>query len=87
MLMKDELPFIHQLRIIQLFEGDMNGALQLLFRKRQMKYMEQHKLNSDATYRGRKGKGRHQALNRIQYTMLYSRTMRQPMGLIDVDAT
>ena len=87
MLMKDELPFIHRLRIIQLFEGDMNGALQLLFGKRQMNYMEKHNLNSDATYGGRKGKGCHQALNRIQYTTLYSRTMRQPMGLVDVDAT
>ena len=87
MLMKEELPFIHRLRIIQLFEGDMNGALQLLFGRRQMNYMEKHNLNSDATYGGRKGKGCHQALNRIQYTTLYSRTMRQPMGLVDVDAT
>ena len=87
MLMKEELPFIHRLRIIQLFEGDMNGALQLLFGKRQMNYMDKHDLNSDATYGGRKGKGCHQALNRIQYTTLYSRTMRQPMGLVDVDAT
>ena len=87
MLMKDELPFYHRLRIIQLFEGDMNGALQLLFGKRQMQYMDVHNLNSDATYGGRKGKGCHQALNRIQYTTLYSRTMRQPMGLVDVDAT
>ena len=87
MLMKDELPFIHRLRIIQLFEGDMNGALQLLFGRRQMQYMDTHGLNSDATYGGRKGKGCHQALNRIQYTTLYSRTMRQPMGLVDVDAT
>ena len=87
MLMKEELPFIHRLRIIQLFEGDMNGALQLLFGRRQMQYMEKHYLNSEATYGGRKGKGCHQALNRIQYTTLYSRTMRQPMGLVDVDAT
>ena len=87
MLMKEDLPFIHRLRIIQLFEGDMNGALQLLFGRRQMNYMDKHKLNSDATYGGRKGKSCHQALNRIQYTTLYSRTMRQPMGLVDVDAT
>jgi exonuclease III len=87
MLLKDELPFIHRLRIIQLFEGDMNGALQLLFGRRQMQYMEKKNLNSDATYGGRKGKGCHQALNRIQYTILYSRTMRQPLGLVDVDAT
>ena len=87
MLMKDDLPFYHRLRIIQLFEGDMNGALQLIFGKRQMQYMDIHNLNSDATYGGRKGKGCHQALNRIQYTTLYSRTMRQPMGLVDVDAT
>jgi hypothetical protein len=87
MLMKDNLPYYHRLRIIQLFEGDLNGALQLLFGKRQMSYMDQHDLNSDATYGGRKGKGCHQALNRIQYTTLYSRTMRQPMGLVDVDAS
>jgi hypothetical protein len=87
MLMKDKLPFYHRLRIIQLFEGDMNGALQLLFGKRQMQYMDEQGLNSDATYGGRKGKGCHQALNRIQYTILYSRTMRQSMGLVDVDAT
>jgi hypothetical protein len=87
MLMKDDLPFYHRLRIIQLFEGDMNGAFQLLFGRRQMQYMEEHGLNSDATYGGRKGKGCHQALNRIQYTTLYSRTMRQPLGLVDVDAS
>lgn len=87
MLMKDKLPYYHRLRIIQLFEGDLNGALQLLFGRRQMAYMDKHGLNSDATYGGRKGKGCHQALNRIQYTTLYSRTMRQPLGLIDVDAT
>ena len=87
MLMKDELPYYHRLRIIQLFEGDLNGALQLLFGRRQMEYMDKHGLNSDATYGGRKGKGCHQALNRIQYTTLYSRTMRKPMGLVDVDAT
>jgi ribonuclease HI len=87
MLLKDELPFYHRLRIIQLFEGDMNGALQLLFGKRQMQYMEENGLNTEETYGGRKGKGCHQALNRIQYTTLYSRTMRQPLGLIDVDAT
>jgi hypothetical protein len=87
MLLKDDLPFYHRLRIIQLFEGDMNGAFQLLFGRRQMNFMEKHNLNSDATYGGRKGKGCHQALNRIQYTTLYSRTMRQPLGLVDVDAT
>jgi hypothetical protein len=87
MLMKDDLPFYHRLRIIQLFEGDMNGAFQLLFGRRQMDYMELNNLNSDATYGGRKGKGCHQALNRIQYTTLYSRTMRQQLGLVDVDAT
>ena len=87
MLMKDELPYYHRLRIIQLFEGDLNGALQLLFGRRQMDYMDKHGLNSDATYGGRKGKGCHQALNRIQYTTLYSRIMRQLMGLVDVDAT
>jgi hypothetical protein len=31
MLMKEEIPYIHRLRIIQLFEGDINGALKLLF--------------------------------------------------------
>jgi hypothetical protein len=87
MLLKDELPYYHRLRIIQLFEGDLNGALQLLFGRRQMHYMEKQNLNSDATYGGRKGKGCHQALNRIQYTTLYSRTMRQPVGMVDVDAT
>jgi hypothetical protein len=87
MLLKDALPFYHRLRIIQLFEGDMNGALQLLFGKRQMAYMEEHNLNSEETYGGRKGKGCIQALNRIQYTTLYSRTMRQSMGLVDVDAS
>jgi hypothetical protein len=61
--------------------------LQLLFGRRQMQYMDKHGLHSDATYGGRKGKGCHQALNRIQYTAHYSRIMRQPVGMIDVDAT
>jgi hypothetical protein len=53
MLLKDTLPFYHRLQIIQLFEGDMNGALQLLFGKRQMTCMEDHNLNSEETYGGR----------------------------------
>jgi hypothetical protein len=85
MLMKDDHPFYHRLQIIQLFEGDMNGALQLLYGKLQMQYMEKHNLNSEETYGGRKGKGCIQALKRIQYTTLFSRTMQQSMGLVDVD--
>ena len=48
-----------------------------------MEYMDKHGLNSDTTYGGMKGKGCHQSLNRIQYTTLCSRTMRQPMDLIE----
>jgi hypothetical protein len=87
MLMKEDLPFYHQLQIIQLFEGDMNGAFQLLLRRRQMQYMDMHGLNLDATYGGHKSKGCHEALNHIQYTTLYSRTMCQSLGLVDVDVS
>ena len=87
MLQKEDLPLYWRLRIIQLFEGDFNAALNLLFGRRQMWYRDQKGLNSEATFGGRKGKGCHQALTRIQYTAEHSRIMRTPMALIDVDAT
>ena len=52
MLMKEEIPYIHRLRIIQLYEGDLNGALKLLFGRQLMKYREDNNLNSEATYAG-----------------------------------
>lgn len=87
MLQKEDLPLYWRLRIIQLFEGDFNSALNLLFGRRQMWYRDRNGLNSEATFGGRKGKGCHQALARIQYTAEHSRIMRIPMALIDVDAT
>ena len=87
MLMKEEILYIHRLRIIQLFEGDLNGALKLLFGRRLMKYGEANNLNSEATYGGRKRKSGYQAMARIQYTSETSRIMRSDSAMMDVDAT
>ena len=87
MLMKEDTPYIHRLRIIQLFEGDLNGALKLLFGRRLMKYGEDNNLNSEATYGGRKRKSGYQAMARIQYTSEISRIMRSDSAMMDVDAT
>ena len=44
MLQKETVPYIHRLRIIQLFEADYNGALKILAR-RLLANTEEHHLN------------------------------------------
>ena len=87
MLQKGDLPLWLRLRIIQLFEGDLNVALNQIFGIRQMQYRDTHHLNTEATYGGRKRKSCHQALARIQYTTAeHSRITRTPVGFTDIDA-
>ena len=69
-----------------MYEGDFNGALKLLLGRRLMRHADEHQINSDETYGGRKGRNCHELLARIQYTSEYSRIMRKHTALLDVDA-
>jgi len=86
LLQKLDQPYANSFRNIQLYEGDFNGALKLLLGRRLMRHADEHQINSDETYGGRKGRNCHELLSRLQYTSEYSRIMRTPMGLLDVDA-
>lgn len=46
MLKKEALPYIHRLRIIQLFEADFNAALKILYSHRMMPHGDKNKLKA-----------------------------------------
>ena len=56
MLQKKEQPWIHKLRIVQLFEADFNTALKFLMGRRLMRHSEINEINSHQLYGSRKGK-------------------------------
>ena len=71
MLQKKEQPWIHKLRIVQLFEADFNSALKFLMGRRLMKHSEKNGINSHQLYGSRKGKSSIEALItlRVMYDM------------------
>jgi len=81
LLQKLDQPYANSFRNIQLYEGDLNGALKLLLGRQLMRHADEHQINSDETYEGGKGRNCHELLSRLQYTSEYSRIMRTPMGL------
>ena len=50
MLQKLEKPYLHKLRIIQLFEGDMNGGFKFLFGRLLMKKLIANGMLNEHTY-------------------------------------
>ena len=55
MLAKEDRPYIHRLRIVQLFEADFNVALKIYYSRRMMQNSEKYGLNPDQVYASRKG--------------------------------
>ena len=56
MLQKKELPYSQKMRIIQLFEGNFNGALKFLMGRHLMWYITKQGIVNAATYGSRLGK-------------------------------
>ena len=82
MLPKLNRPYIHKLRIVQLFEADFNAGLKILYSRRLMSNTEKFQLNTEQIYGGRRGKTVHDCLTNLQLTYEYSQVTCSPMALI-----
>ena len=69
MLQKKSKPWLHKLRIVQLFEADFNSVLKFLLGRRLMAHSELHGLNTPQLYGSRKNKSALEAL--IMLRVLY----------------
>ena len=69
MLKKKEHPFSQKLRIIQLFEGDFNGALKYLLGRKLMHFATRRGLFSKETFGSRLGKSANEAMLNLQLVL------------------
>ena len=81
MLRKETLPYIHRLRIIQLFEADFNGAMKILYSRRMMPHGDKHGFSGEQAQGGRQGRTTHDLISNLQYTSINSELTRRPMTL------
>ena len=86
MLKKKSLPFSQKLRIIQLFEGDFNGALKYILGRKMMQYITKHGIVDKETYGSRIGKTAIEAIVTLQCIMDNTRIWKKNMGLLFNDA-
>ena len=82
MLKKKEHPFSQKMRIIQLFEGDLNGALKFLMGRRLMYHITHNKVVDADTYGSRLGKTAPEAILNLQGIFDYCRITKQKMGML-----
>ena len=82
MLAKLDKPYIHKLRIVQLFEADFNAALKILYSRRMMENSEKYRLNPDQVYASRKGNTVHDCLVNLQLTYEISHSTRSVMAIL-----
>lgn len=78
MLMKEDHPYIHRLRIIQLFETDFNAAIRILYCRRLIPHGDKYNLHNPQALGGRKGHVIHDLLEQLQVTAINSKVCRQP---------
>lgn len=79
MLLKEDRPFIHCLRIIQLFEADFNVGMGIQYSRRLMPHGEKLQLFGDQALGGRKGKTVHDLIIRLQLTTINSEVGKYPI--------
>ena len=87
MLQKDDLPYIHRLQIIQLFEADFNGAMKIIYSRQLLWHITERGLNNQQTYRGQKGKTVADLIIDNQLTYENSAIMRLPICCVFNNAT
>jgi hypothetical protein len=66
MLQKDKVPYLHRLRIIQLFEGDFNGALKYLLGRLLMYHIVHQNECDKQAFGSIPGRTAHEALITLQ---------------------
>ena len=86
MLQKRNKPYIHRLRIIQLFEGDFNGGLKYLLGRKLMQHMVNHKLIPPETYGSIPGRNAIEAMKLLQLFYENHRLLKRDMAIVFNDA-
>jgi hypothetical protein len=81
MLKKDSVPFLHRLRIIQLFKGDFNGALKYLLGCLLMYHIVNTSQYNNQAFGSIPGKTAHDALITLQLTYDHARVKKTEYGL------
>jgi len=87
MLQKKDLLYLNKLRIIELFELDLNAFLKLIMGRTYPKYEKTHDMQHPESYGAVKGKSAHEALMSVQLAMEQSRLSNAPMTIAPKDAT
>ena len=82
MLQKKEYPYSQKMRIIQLFEGDFNGALKYLMGRRLMWHITNNNIIDADTYGSRLGKTATEAIINLQLIFDYCRTTKTNLGML-----
>ena len=86
MLQKKSFPFSQKLRIIQLFEGDLNIGLKYIIGRKLMWYLHDNRLMSDEIFGSRKGKTGAEALILLQLLADHSRIWKKNLAILFNDA-
>jgi hypothetical protein len=86
MLKKKPIPYIHRLCIIQLFEGDFNGALKYLLGRLLMYHIVNTKQSNSQAFGSIPGKTSHEALLSLQLLYDNARLTKTNMATIFNDA-
>ena len=79
MLMKLHRPYVTKLRIIQIFEGDMNGGLKFLFGKELMKRLVKDGVIDDQAYGSIPGRDPLEAMKLLQYLYENHRLLKRDL--------
>ena len=86
MLQKKHQPFCSKLRIIQLFEADLNAALKILLGRRLMHTSEKFEINTNETHGSLPGRTTHDALLTARLAADNARLLKHSMLTIFNDA-
>ena len=87
MLQKKDLPYIHKLRIIQLFEAGFNTTLKMIFSEHLMEHCDLFNLSSDETFGTRKGRNTQGALMKYRSNFGLAQLMKRNISILDGDVT
>ena len=87
MLKKRDLAYLNKLRIIELFELDLNAFLKLIMGRVYPRYEKAKNLHHPETYGALKGQSTRGALNSVQLALEQSWITRSPMVMAPKDAT
>ena len=86
MLMKLKRPYVTKLRIIQIFEGDMNGGLKYLFGKELMKLLVKDGVIDAQAYGSVPGRDPLEAMKLLQYMYDNHRLLKKDLAVVFNDA-